>query len=168
MAAVRVSGPLEPFKDGFWRALEPQGYSPQRVGLHLRLVAHLSRWLDERDLCERDLSRVVVEEFFAARRARYSWFKTPRSLAPLGGYLSSIGVVPVDSSEHAPACPADELVEAFRRYLAGERGLAAGSVELYVSQVRRSCGCGGPAATSTSTSWTRRASSHSFAGRSLG
>lgn len=135
--AVRVTGPLAPFKDGFSQALEFEGYSPKRVELHLYLAAHLSRWLDERGLPAAQLNCDVVEEFFAARRARYSWFKTPRSLAPFLRYLASIGVVASEPAVQVPACATDELVEAYRGYLERERGLAAGSIELYLGQVRR-------------------------------
>ncbi len=136
-SGVRVTGPLAPFKDGFSLALELEGYAPKRVELHLYLLAHLSRWLDDHGLVEGQLSCDVVEEFFAARRARYSWFKTPRSLAPLLRYLRSIGVVPSEPAVQVPACAADELVGAYRCYLERERGLAAGSIELYLGQVRR-------------------------------
>jgi len=44
------------------------------------------------------------------------------------------------SAEAAPAATpgcAVELIERYRRYLERERGLAAGSIELYLRQVRR-------------------------------
>lgn len=130
-------GPLEPFRDGFRRGLEAEGYAAKPVELHLALFSHLSRWLDERGLTADELTPAAVEEFFAERRERYSWFKTARSLDPLLRHLDSMGVVSVERADLVPTSPVDELVTAYRRFLERDRGLAAGSIELYLGHVRR-------------------------------
>lgn len=130
-------GPLAPFKDGYLRALQSDGYAPRSIELHSFLLADLSRWMDERDLGLPDLSRDVVEDYFTARRARRSWFKTSRSLAPLLCHLHSIGAEPSEPARHVPLGPVDQLLEEYRLHLVHNRGLAAGSVELYLAQVRR-------------------------------
>jgi site-specific recombinase XerD len=112
--------------------LELEGYSPARVELHLYLLAHLSGWLEDRGLGAGDLTCEVVEEFVAARRVRRSWFRSPRSLAPLRRYLRSVGVEPAASMVGAPADGVGELLAAYRRYLVDSRGLAAATVEMYV------------------------------------
>jgi integrase/recombinase XerD len=141
MSSIRdrsdAAGPLEPFRDGFRGFLIAEGYAPKSIELRLALFSHVSRWMGERGLAPSGLA-AVGEEFFKERRRRYSWLTTTRSLAPLRRYLAVIGVVSVDSAPPAAASsPAEELIERYRRYLACERGLAAGSIELYLVQVRR-------------------------------
>lgn len=128
-------GPLEPWRDGFRQFLIAEGYSPKPVELHLALFSHLSGWLGERGLGPADLAG-VGEEFFEERRRRYSWKTTTRSLAPLLQYLDTVGVV-MSPGPGSPASPAEQLVEDYRRYLERQRGLAAGSIELYVRQICR-------------------------------
>ncbi len=133
----RAEDPLEPFREGFRRFLVAERYAAVSVEKHLALFSQLSRWLGEQGPAPVGLTVGMTEEFFAARRRRYSWFKTPRSLVPLLRYLHSIGITPADSTTQPPATAADELVEAYRRYLERDRGLAAGSIELYLGQVCR-------------------------------
>ena len=42
---ARVCGPLEPYVDGLRGELERLGYTPLSAAGHVRLVAHLSRWM---------------------------------------------------------------------------------------------------------------------------
>jgi integrase/recombinase XerD len=94
-----------------------------------------------------------------------------RGLAPLLGYLRGRGVVPL-AGGLGPVTAAEVVAEGYRAYLAGERGLAAGSIEGYVREARRfldgragqvaeltaaevtrfvaaGCGCRGPGAAKT-------------------
>jgi len=59
---VRADGPLEPFRDGVVEALSASGYSKDRAAQLVRLMTHLSRWLESRGLGPGDLSPEVVEE----------------------------------------------------------------------------------------------------------
>jgi integrase/recombinase XerD len=140
MSVSNVSGtpgPLEPFRDGFCRFLVAEGYSPKRVELHLALLSHLSGWLGGQGLGPADLSMAVAEEFFELRRRRYSWLTTTRSLSPLLRFLHSVGVTPIGRQQPVSASPAEELVEGYRCHLDQQRGLAAGSIALYLAQIRR-------------------------------
>ena len=67
-AAVRVTGPLAPFADGYADALRQWGYAPGSAVHQVRLMAHLSRWLAERGWSGADLTEERVAEFLAARR----------------------------------------------------------------------------------------------------
>jgi len=61
----------------------------------LRLLAHLSRWLEDRGLALESLTAGGAEEFLEARRsAGYTCRLSGRGLAPLLGYLRDLGVVP--------------------------------------------------------------------------
>lgn len=133
---VDAAGPLEPFRDGFRGFLIAEGYAPKSVELRLALFSHVSRWMGERGFAPSGLV-VVGEEFFRERRRRYSWLTTPRSLAPLRRYFAAIGVVSVESVPRTAPTAAEELIERYRRHLERERGLMAGSIELYLVQVRR-------------------------------
>jgi integrase/recombinase XerD len=128
---VRVSGPLEPFKDGIEEALVAQGYSPGRMGQLMLLVAHLSRWLGERGLGCGDLSDEIVGDFFAV--SRRSWCRSPRSLAPVLVYLRAIGAAPPAGTTLVGRTPAEaELWGSFRRWCVEQRGLKALTAEVYV------------------------------------
>lgn len=81
-----------------------------------------------------ELTAPVVEEFFAARRAAgHVMLRSPRALEPLLAFLREQGVEP--ALVVVAATPAEEELERYRRYLLGERGLAAGTVRGYVDIV---------------------------------
>lgn len=65
---IRVDGPLGPFRDGVQEALRASGYSKDRAEQIVRLMAHLSRWLEESGLGADDLNAGTIEEFFRAFR----------------------------------------------------------------------------------------------------
>jgi integrase/recombinase XerD len=133
--AVRISGPLTRYVDGFCDELAGQGYAPSTASLHLRLMAELSGWLGAGALEGLDLTAARVEEFFLVRRARGCQFLVSRrSLVPLMVYLSGLGVVPPPLAWVATS---DEvLVVAYRRHLVVERGLAPCTVDRYLEVAR--------------------------------
>ena len=127
----QVTGALAPYAEGFQRELSRQGYSPWTVPEHLYLMAHLSRWLDRRDLSPGQLSPARIEEFLASRRARgqVRW-ATPRGIVPLLGYLRGLGIVPAPMAP-APASPSGRLLAEFASYLSSERGLCPETIVGY-------------------------------------
>jgi integrase/recombinase XerD len=83
----------------------------------------------------RRLSSERAERFLGARRAAgYVTFVSSRSLALPLEYLREVGVAPIP----APAVegPLDELLDAYRRYLVGEWGLASSTIPEYVRVAR--------------------------------
>jgi site-specific recombinase XerD len=133
---VRVTGPLVPFADGFHAHLVERGYSLTSVQFHLQLLAHLSRWMQAEGLEVGGFSSGVVPRFLVERRREgYASRISPRGLCPLMEYLEALGVL----SAGAGVAPAevDRLVEEFCGYLLEERGLVAGSVQLYARIARR-------------------------------
>lgn len=132
---VRVSGPLEAFASGFAVELSRQGYRPVSAAFQLQLMAHVSRWLAGEGLDASGLAGPRVEQFLVARRAAgYTNYRSPRAMAPLLGYLRSVGVAPSVVAAVA-ATPVDELLARYRRYLALDRGLAAVTVRCYLEMV---------------------------------
>jgi integrase/recombinase XerD len=132
--AVRISGPLTTFVDGFCAELAGQGYTRDSASLQLQLMAHVSRWLDAEGLVVEDLITARVEDFLRARRAAgYRDLLSDRALVPLMGYLTRLGVV--SPSVSVPA-PTDLVVDAYRRHLVIDRGLAATTVDYYTKVAR--------------------------------
>src|SRR5258706_12744123 len=66
---VRVAGPLAPFAADFTSRLEEMGYTPLTRVNELRLMAHLSRWLEASQLTGADLVGERIGLFLRAQRA---------------------------------------------------------------------------------------------------
>jgi len=128
---VLVTGPLERYAAGFRVELDRRGYAPASVAQRMQLMACVSRWMAAEQVTVSGLTCERVERFAAWRRAAgYAHFRSSRSLVLLLEYLRALGaaperVVPADG-------PVDVLVERFRAYLLGERGLATGTVRYYL------------------------------------
>jgi len=133
---VRVVGPLAQYRVGFEEALAAAGYTALSAANVLRLMGHLSRWLEARGLCAADLAGDVVSAYLASRRAAgYTCWLSPRGLAPLLDHLRMVGVVP-PPVVGVVSGPVDEVVERYRGYLVGERGLAPATVRYYLVDAR--------------------------------
>jgi integrase/recombinase XerD len=133
---VRVSGPLEVFASGFAAELARLGYRRTQIVFQLQLMAHASRWLQREGLGAGELTSEVVERFLAERRAAgYTNYVTARAMAPLLGYLRSLGVAPA-ASPRLVVGAVEVLLADYREYLAVERALTMDTIEGYVLAVR--------------------------------
>lgn len=120
---VRVTGPLALHARGFAGELARLGFTRGSAQKQLQLAAHVSRWLGDAGLGTAELDARAVDGFLAARRAaRHGEFVTPKALAPLLGYLRSLGVAP-EPEPPAPQAPAEQLLADYRSWLLAERGL---------------------------------------------
>lgn len=129
---ARVAGPLEPFGAGLRAELERLGYTQLSAAGHIRLVAHLSRWMTDRNVAVSGLTPAVVDAYFADRRAAgYTNSLTRRSVTWLLDYLRRLGILAPPQPPVA-ATPAEQVLARFRVYLLTERGLAASTAELNV------------------------------------
>jgi site-specific recombinase XerD len=134
---VRVPGPLAPFAAEFKLALLAMGYTPLSAVVQLRLMVHLSRWLERRQLSVAELSETRVDEYLAERRAEgYQERITRRGAAPLLSFLAERRVLPTVELQ-GPGSPAQELLAGFQQYLVTERGLAPATVAAYVARAGR-------------------------------
>lgn len=131
---VRASGPLAKHTASFAEELFKQGYTPERVGHHLQLMAQLSRWLDGHGLGAHDLSEEQVAQFLEARRAQ-GYAKTP-SLRWVLELLSFVPGLEIALAVPALPTPLEAAVGHFRRYLVSERGLAAETLRGYLGIAR--------------------------------
>ena len=133
---ARVGVPLEAYAAGFRVELGRLGYTPLTAAGHVRLMAHLARWLAAEGLDASALTPATVEAYFAQRRTvGYVNERTSRALRPLLDYLRALGVVSVPAAA-VPATEVERLLQRYRVYLTDERGLAAATVELNVRLVR--------------------------------
>jgi integrase/recombinase XerD len=99
-----VAGPLTRFAEGFAAELTRLGYKPNAATDQLRLMAHLSRWMDAGHLESAALTPQVTEAFLAARRAEgYVMWLSPKALAPLLGYLRRLRAAPLPAAAPARA-----------------------------------------------------------------
>jgi site-specific recombinase XerD len=132
---VRLTGPLAVFGEGFTGELARLGYKPNAAADQLRLMAHLSRWMDAGRIEPAGLTPEAAQAFLAARRAAgYVLWLSPKALAPLLGYLRRLGVTPEPAP--GPVTPVEGLLGCYQRYLVTERGLAATTVRCYADMVR--------------------------------
>ena len=137
VSKVRVVGPLAPFVAGFEDRLEAIGYTALSSVVQVRLLAHLSRWLDARQLGVPELTEEVVEEFLAARRASgRTAMLTRRSLTPLLHLLEDQEVLAA-ARPMSPGPRVEVLLASFHRYLLHERGLASSTARAHVVRARR-------------------------------
>jgi site-specific recombinase XerD len=131
---VRVTGPLEPYANGFVTRLAEVGYRPASAVIHVRLLAHLSRWLEAEGIAPPELREAELDRFRREHVARYASLRGVQGLVPLLGYLRGLGVVP--AARRPAVTAAGELAERYRRYLTIERGLTAETARGYVDLVR--------------------------------
>jgi integrase/recombinase XerD len=126
-----VSGPLAPLEVGYRSWLAARGYAPRTVIDRVWQLDHLSRWLEREGLAPNELTRERVEEFLAVRRAAgyVTWVTTRSMIVPLA-YLREVGVAPAPPPPAADG-PVEELLAAYRDYLARERGLADDTIYRY-------------------------------------
>jgi site-specific recombinase XerD len=131
-----VTGPLALHAAGFRHELARLGYTLNATCDQLRLMAHVSRWLEARGLGVDDLTSGRVEEFLAHRRSEgYSLWLSAKAMVPMLGYLRGMGAVPTPVRV-AAATEAERLGERYRDYLVQERGLAAGTITGYLHVAR--------------------------------
>ena len=130
----RKPGRLGPFIDGYRAWLAGRGYAPGTVINMLAMAGDLGRWMDARDFAASDLDRVMVAEFRdAMRTAGMRNVPGAHGLDRLLQYLEHEGV---RAASAVPATPVEELVQRYRRWLVGDRGLAEATVERYVKLAR--------------------------------
>jgi integrase len=130
----RKPGRMGRFIEGYRAWLAGLGYSPGTVINMLAMAGDLGRWMDARDVAASDLDRVAVAEFRdAMRTAGMRNVPGAHGLDRLLQYLEHEGVL---AASTVPATPVEELVQRYRRWLVGDRGLVEATVERYVKLAR--------------------------------
>lgn len=132
VSRVVVSGPLSGAADGFGAYLAGLGYAPLSIELRVRLLAHVSRWLESERLDPWCLDVSMVERFLLVRQATHKDLSGRRALAPLLTFLRSAGLIPEVPAPLPTTDPVELLLERWGAYLVGERGLQLSSVRYYL------------------------------------
>lgn len=130
-----VRGPLEPHVVGFAEDLLRQGYARASAEQVVCMVAHLDRWLVSEAIGLDGLSASVIERYLQERRAAgYRQYRSPKAVRPLLSYLAPLNVLPIEV-QPVPG-PVERVLDRYREYLLGERGLTEGTVRGYLDCVR--------------------------------
>jgi integrase/recombinase XerD len=134
---VRVEGPLAPFVAELKSGLRGLGYTLLTTASELRVMAHLSHWLEAGGMTVADLTSERIGQYLNARRsAGYSSSCSRRSLAPLLDVLGRLDVLP-EEVPGAPVSATSPVLISFERYLLHQRGLADSTAAAYVDRARR-------------------------------
>lgn len=132
MSVVKVVGSLEAYAPGFGRWLKNRGYTDLSVAQQLRLMAHVSRWLNQEGLEAAEFTFERADAFCTARRGEgYTSLRTPRALRPLQEFLQHQGVVPPPQVPQ-PVSAEERLLERYRSCLENERALVNNVVVKWV------------------------------------
>ena len=130
-------GPLGPHLDGFARLLSEQGYSSQ-VGMQkIRLVAFLSRWLEERHIAVQKLDEQRVADFLKSRKQPLRRHRqVQHTLTQLLQHFRRSKIIP-DQRPPQFESPTDLLMHGYSRFLSQERALGQVTLGDYLPVARR-------------------------------
>jgi integrase/recombinase XerD len=101
---VRVTGPLEPFAAGFIFELQESGYRPTAAAVQVRVLAHLSGWMQEQRVSAEGLREPELERFRREHLARVASVRGAGMTVVLG-HLRRLGVVPAQQPVTGASAP---------------------------------------------------------------
>lgn len=134
---ICIEGPLAPYKDGLWFHLLGQGYTPLSSVSLLRVMSHLSRWLEGQGLEPGKLTWALSEAFLRERRqVGYTHFLTLRGLTPILKFLEGEGVVSLPQESALQVSVLDKLMNGYDHFLTEERALRPTTVKQYKTFAR--------------------------------
>jgi site-specific recombinase XerD len=131
---VRVSGPLARYAPGFVAELVEVGYRPNAAAVQLRLLAHLSRWLEREGIDLVEVREPQLERFRTEDLARVRSLRIAGGLVLLLAYLRGLGAVP--AADEPALSNVELLLGRYREYLLVERGVTAATARGYIDCVR--------------------------------
>lgn len=134
--AVLVTGPLQGVAHRFEGELVRRGFRRKSLMNQLRLLAHLSRWLQAQATDAGALTPEQIEAFLAERRRSHTGLFSRKALGPLLAWLAEQGVVPAAAAVVPVAADPAELV-GFEEYLRAERRLADSTIGASMARARR-------------------------------
>lgn len=125
-------GVLEEYAEGYQEFLKSRGYASASIRHRMSQWGALGRWLAAEGLGPWELTGCAAERHLVARRSegRVAWVSGRSLTLPLT-YLRSVGAAPCETHSREDA-KTDGVLEAYRRYLREERGLAAETQRAYL------------------------------------
>lgn len=130
------TGPLGSHIEAFAEELSDRGYAVWTAKYAMRLLAHLSTWLEQNGRTVTALDERAIDAFSQHRYQSHRKHREDRgTLAVLLAYLRGKGVLtPVVERQDDEA---SNIREAFHRHLISQRDLASSTVQTYLATVRR-------------------------------
>jgi len=130
----RKAGLLRPQVEGYRVWLDHQGYTPWSARHMLKDLSLVGVWLSAEGLEPAQFDEERASAFLAARRtAGFRQVPGQRAMVPMLTYLREVGVVP---AQNPTLSPLGELLEQYRAWMVGERGLAPMTVVRYENTAR--------------------------------
>ncbi len=129
-------GPLAIYINAYAELLTRQGYASATARDKLRLIAHLSRWLDRDKLPVEDLNEACIERFrcYRRRQGRVDRHAAATCKALLQ-QLREAGVI-TPSPDLREDSEQRRIEDDYKKYLAQERGLASATIINYTAIAR--------------------------------
>ena len=135
-AAAAAEGSFLALAARFVERMVASGYARTSLNSATRLVRGFATWLDQRELCGRNIELELVDEYLAARFV-HRWPRRGEAFT----LREFVGFVSVDDAAVAKqpiaAAPAVQMRRQFEHYLLHERGLTPASIRLYGDAVGR-------------------------------
>ena len=134
---IQIRGPLAEYVGGLWDALIAEGYTPLSTANLARVMAHMSRWLEDEQLKPRAFDDDQVDRFLRDRRdAGYTCWRSKPGLEPILGYLRKRAAIPMVETPKRTPTALDRFLDPYVEYLETERALSATTVRWYESAAR--------------------------------
>jgi site-specific recombinase XerD len=135
MTRTVVVGPLAGHEAGLRNRLAGDGYAPDTVREHVRLLSDLSTWLSEHEFGVADLSDVLIGRFVVDRRATGSRTgRSVRAFTPIVGYLTAQQLFTGAVTDRLTW--QQVLLAEYGAFLQGERAVSAGTLKHYQRSAR--------------------------------
>jgi site-specific recombinase XerD len=130
-------GPLGAYIESYAALLASQGYARQSARGQLRVVADLSRWLQQQGLAAPDLNPQRVQDYLSSRQRSLRPHRS--DAAVLGKLLDLLRAAGVSRPARPAlvASPLQRVEQEFQRYLSQERGLSRATLGNYLPFVRQ-------------------------------
>lgn len=137
-AKVSVTGPLSGYQGPFGDELRRLGYARSTIVQHLRIMAHLSRWMAGQDISGDEFSWPLVRRFCSEQGLAGTRRSVPMVLQQLTDFIRP-GALPSTTASAGEGFGDEQarILMGFVRYLVQERALAGRTVTLYVFHVRK-------------------------------
>lgn len=131
LSHIGMTGPLEPYRNGYEKHLFNTGYSVSGAKRHFYLMVHLSRWMQENAVDCDSFNAKAMEHFLSDRRADgYVRFRTTKGLSTLLAFLLKHQVL-LEPTQEKTSDPVVVLIFLYCDYLSAKRGLSNGTIVGY-------------------------------------